>query len=292
MEVKFEKAAKPVIIEQKAGFVGMCEHIARCAAVCYDSTPKTGDEAIKFVERLVKLGHGRALEFGTVWLKIWATKYTHSMDEWRALFANNPYARYVETSTTTAIVTTNLRYMLERMSVTIDDVREMWNCGGCLYGDNGASIALSDPESTVSRFLEPRPTLFYRAISRAIADEYRTHTTLSTLMRSTRYTGAGKERAFIAPEWFDDINGKAERLFIDSIRNAMAAYCALIDEGRKREEARDVLPLCVATQMVQCGFVRNWENFIRLRTDEAAHPDARKTAEEVEKLMQAKQWVK
>lgn len=272
----------PVRWKQGKGFVGMCEHIARCAAICYDSTPKVGDEAIKFVERLIKLGHGRALEFGTVWLKIWATRYTHNMDEWRAIFVNTPYARYVETSKTTAIVTTNLRFLLERTSLTLDNVRWLWGGGRHQFGCDGATIALSDPESTVSKFLEPRPTVFYSSIGRAIADEFRTHTTLSTLMRSSRYTGAGKERGFIVPEWFDGSNIKAERLFIESIHNAMAAYSALIELGYRKEQARDVLPLCVSTQLVQCGFMDAWDNFIRLRTDKAAHPQARTLAKGVE----------
>jgi hypothetical protein len=64
--VELIEAARPEIWEQGEGFVGMCEHIARCAAICYDSEPKKGGEAVDFVKMLMRKGHGRALEFGTI----------------------------------------------------------------------------------------------------------------------------------------------------------------------------------------------------------------------------------
>jgi len=59
--MKLIPAAKPELWKQEKGFIGMCEHIARCAAICYDSKPKTGGKAVDFVNRLIKMGHGRAL---------------------------------------------------------------------------------------------------------------------------------------------------------------------------------------------------------------------------------------
>lgn len=279
MEVKFEKAAKPEIIEQKAGFVGMCEHIARCAAVCYDSVPKTGGAAVDFVKSLHRRGHGRTLEFGTIYLKLRAYEYD---SEEIGKFYSSPYAISRLATDGIAYITTNLRFILGYMGC-IDTVQEKWGKGDIVDYDAKYSFA-------------HRPTIHYPAISRAIADEFRTHTTLSSLMRSTRYTGAGRKGAVaILPSWcdYDDPNNFANGAFKAAVEDAYDAYERLTNDfGCSKEQARDVLPLCAATEMVQCGFVRNWENFIRLRTDEAAHPDARKTAEEVEKLMQAKQWVK
>lgn len=269
MQVKFIPAATPELWTQAPGFVGMCEHIARCAAVCYDSTPKTGGAAVDFVKNLQKRGHGRALEFGTVRMILDAWEYP---EETLSVFYNSPYAK-ASLISGALFVTTNLRYLLE--------LTAKLNAGDPLtmiadaWGKEVENVEITDGNS---RHFAPRPTIHFPALSRAIADEFRTHTTLSTLMRSTRYTGAGRSEATaILPSWCneDDPNYIAEGAFMAAVEDVYDAYERLIDVyGCRKEQARDVLPLCAATEMVQCGFVPSWQNLVRLRTDKAAHPDA------------------
>lgn len=261
---------QPEIWEQGAGFIGMCEHIARCAAICYNSTPKTGGEAVEFVKRLIKMGHGRALEFGTVYLAYeGAIMPTES--------GNRELKHYVSYDDGGAYTTMNLRSYLHE-------------CGG--MSDLGI---LERHWIDITPYHPKRVTIHYPAISRAIADEFRTHTTLSTLMQSTRYVDKGKDGSitFIEPLWITKLRdgGDSETVanFANVCANLELSYRALIECGRKRQEARDLLPLTVSTEMVQCGYVgykdEGWENFLRLRTAKDAHPDARWMAKEVHRVI-------
>lgn len=270
--------AAPEIWEQPKGFIGMCEHVARCAAICYDSTPKAGEDAVEFVKRLAKAGHGRALEFGTL-------RYEEYGNPW----ISRPYGniKHIERTSTRAIVTENLRGWLENALATgrtvdaaFDYLRSVWE------------VRFSpDPVPNAPR----RVTVHYPAISRAIADEFRTHTTLSTLMRSTRYVMAtkdGGEMECVKPTWYDDqeIGDHGDRAFFEhQLQAAETAYVGMLQSGYKRQQARDLLPLCIKTELVQCGFVgindTGWDNFLALRTDKRAHPDARVLAEQIKELI-------
>lgn len=245
--MKIVDMQSPEIWEQKPGFVGMCEHIARCAAICYDSVPKEGGAAVDFVESLAKRGHGRPLEFGYVR----CTNYHGIPDRpW-----NRKYG---------VLILTNVRQLLQA-GYAWDFIEG--------EADEGCD--------------EPLPvTIHYPALSRGIADELRTHITLSSLMRSTRYVDAGKdgEVEFIRPYWMDD-NAAGQEQLKRALYDAEHAYNVLLGFGKKRQEAREVLPLSVKTELVQCGFPEAWENLVKQRDSEAAHPDARWLAQEIKKLI-------
>lgn len=247
--MKIIEMQAPEIWEQKPGFVGMCEHIARCAAVCYDSVPKEGGAAVDFVRKLIKMGHGRPLEFGTV---VYPGGGKLHQAFWTQLRASDWPDGFAET---------NLRELLDS-GIPLDEVE-----GGCI---DLAPIRL---------------TIHYPALSRGIADELRTHITLSSLMRSTRYVDAGKggEVEFVRPYW---LNNAAE---LEQLKRALydaeQSYKTLLASGRKKQEAREVLPLCVKTELVQCGFPAAWGNLVRQRTGAGAHPDARWLAQKVDGLI-------
>jgi hypothetical protein len=261
----------PEIWEQGEGFVGMCEHIARCASVCYDSEPKKGGEAVDFVKRLFKMGHGRALEFGTVYLF-----YSGATEDIMG-YETRDEKQYISYNDYGAYVTMNLRTYLRDS--------EGWNAVNFLER-NWTNHMPCHPK---------RVTIHYPAISRAIADEFRTHTTLSTLMQSTRYVDKGFGNSFtvIEPRWVKEAREREDYFTTSLFRNACGMsekyYKLLMKSGMKRQEARDVLPLCVSTEMVQCGFVgykdEGWDNFLRLRTAKEAHPDARWMAKEVHRVI-------
>lgn len=257
------KAAKPELWKQEKGFIGMCEHIARCAAICYNSTPKTGGEAVDFVNRLIKMNHGRALEFGT--FRANATKLGATELE---NLCRGDY-RYYDMALNGGgwSIVTNLRFLIES-DFTIKQI-EFW----C---DKAAKENLEGD-------CEPRVTIHYPAISRAIADEFRTHTTLSTLMQSTRYVDAAAKGdiEFIEPLWYSRVDEFQKEDFRRALYIYREYYIAATVKGLKRQEARDFLPLCVKTEMVQCGSLKAWDNFIKLRTAKDAHPDAQWMAQEV-----------
>lgn len=255
------KMAKPELWKQADGFVGMCEHIARCAAVCYNSEPKTGSAAVGFVRLLIKMGHGRALEFGTVCLprRFVESDLAGCKDMWTYVHINDDGTAW-----------TNLRAAL-RIVGSFDDIE----AGGDLMTEG---VGMSG-----------RVTVHYPAIARSIADELRTHTMLSTLMRSTRYVSAGGCKGkkanveFIAPYWYGH-NEWCDMLFRAALEEAEDAYNKIL-ACAPCQQARDVLPLSVKTEMVQCGFVDAWENFVTVRSASNTHPDAKRMAQKVSRLL-------
>ncbi len=262
-------AAKPELWKQEKGFIGMCEHIARCAAICYNSTPKTGGEAVDFVNRLIKMGHGRALEFGT---------FNAMACEGEDLYfplVRMAMSTYGRGSVVDGVIrcTLNLRQVIEN-GIAMEQVEKRM-----------------DMQATEGEYYDRR-TIHYPAISRAIADEFRTHTTLSTLMQSTRYVNAAAEGdiEFIEPSWWSRAVTEQKRNFRLSIKGMEYGYIDAIKElGMKRQEARDLLPLCVKTEMVQCGFLSAWGNLIKLRTAKDAHPDAQWMADKVQDVFNSRQ---
>ena len=46
----------------------------------------------------------------------------------------------------------------------------------------------------------------------------------------------------------------------------------------KPEQARNILPLALKTELYMCGFVEDWEHFFKLRCATNAHSQARELA--------------
>ncbi len=278
--MKLIEPVKPEIILQEEGFNGMCNHIARCASICYNSKPKTGDEAVEFVRKLIKNGHGRALEFGTICFNEEARLGFEYYDR-------SPWIKFYDSVIgDTRYYTTNLRFFLDdtcdpsKKDEELDRIRKCWDGG---FFKENPSVGFDWDEEYPRRI-----TIHFPAISRAIADEFRTHTTLSTMMRSTRYVDAMKdgEIEFIKPYWYSQEKVEVQVLFEQALSLAAASYKYIRGKYKlAQQNVRDILPLCVKTEMVMCGTVEAWQNFIDLRTAPAAHPDAQKMANEVKALL-------
>lgn len=70
-----------------------------------------------------------------------------------------------------------------------------------------------------------------------------------------------------------------------SYEASFAAYSALLDQGVAREVARNVLPLGTRTTFIATMNLRNWFNFLVLRTSPAALLEIREEAVEVENIL-------
>ena len=117
------KLIKPYfeILEQQPGVDGIYKMIELAGRTCYKSEDKiTPDSAKKFVERMVKSGHGAMLEHGTVYLM----KDTESFSTKDGNVGYNPLRKYNSNKYSIALeygpfndstfyVTTNLRVLIE-----------------------------------------------------------------------------------------------------------------------------------------------------------------------------------
>lgn len=273
------------IIKQQTGLEGVYKQIERAGRVSHKSEHNIKEGSAKdFVDRMIKLGHGATLEFGTVYLVIPCefngNQYNESWKE--SKYNNNPYSKvrreYVESERNYVdFITTNLRVLVENN--WLDDLKYL-----C--------------EPTV--FHHKRYTVKF-ICDRAIANEIVRHRKFSFLQESTRYCNYSKgkfngELTFIQPIWTyhqeDGDYGTIGNLkrknvgnkdgtfleFINSLQYAEYYYFILLREGWKPEQARNVLPLSLKTELYMCGFAEDWEHFFKLRCATNAHPQARELA--------------
>ena len=117
--------------------------------------------------------------------------------------------------------------------------------------------------------LEHVSLTFHIICDRAIQNELVRHRHASFTVESTRYVKY-KELQIINPP----INPTA-------ILDAELAYKKLIKLGTPPEEARQVLPQCVKSELYMTANLREWRHILKLRTAKFAHPQMRKLAGQI-----------
>lgn len=265
------------ILEQTDfSLIGIKKFIERCGRVCYKSEDRITDTSYeKFVNMLENRGHARPLEFGTVHLKMTSLDFQRLIHSLLTVgMINNIWLNhYYSYNKDTVYITTNYRYYLDIIKC-FPDVKRYFT-----EEDN--------------KYYPKRYTVHF-IISRGIMDEFRTHIGLSHLAESSRYCSYDKNRfgnelTFIIPNWINTNcpNKEQEGPSVASIEwstamlNAEASYMNLIKIGCTAQEAREVLPLSVKSELISCGFEDVWSNFFYRRCAKDAHPMAREIATKV-----------
>lgn len=270
------------ILEQKDfSLIGIKRFIERCGRVCYKSEDRITDDSYeKFVNMLVKRDHARPLEFGTVHLKISSgmlfDKFLQDLVDYKLY--NPAWIKYKELPEYTYI-TTNYRHYLQIIKKCPYIAEYFTEQDNCYY---------------------PSRYTVHMVLSRGVMDEFRTHVSLSHLAESTRYCNYSKDKfdnqiTFIQPSWIilDKeiapinelclLSGQYDRenpnlRYLASLVDANYAYVLLLNKGWTPQQARDVLPLSVKSELISCGFEDAWENFFYRRCANDAHPMAREIA--------------
>ena len=214
---------------------------------------------------MIELGHGSPLEHGTVYLSI---PYNgHIIQK----YYENPYSicnvyLYPNNNDVAFLaVTTNYRVLVENN--LLDDLKY-----------------LCEP----TEYHEKRTT-FRLTCARVQADSFVRHRTFSFLMESTRYCNYndGKfngEIQIVKPTKWEDYE-KSLLMFTTSWESAERTYMNLIDNGVKPEDARDVLPLQLKTELIMTGTESQWEQFFKLRISEHVHHDAKYITEQIKEKL-------
>lgn len=114
--------------------------------------------------------------------------------------------------------------------------------------------------------------------NRGVTHELVRHRLCSFAQESTRYVNyGGKDIEFIRPVWVD-VSGDLNIGFLkfrDACIKAENAYNALLQEKWRPEQAREVLPNSLKTEIVVQANLREWRHIFKLRTAKAAHPQMR-----------------
>lgn len=285
------------ILEQKDFTLkGIKQFIERCARVSYKSEDRITDDSYeKFVNMLEKRDHTRPLEFGTVHLKISSgMRFEEFLQDLVDCKLYNPaWIKYKELPEYTYI-TTNYRHYLQIIKECPYIAEYFTEQDNCYY---------------------PSRYTVHMVLSRGVMDEFRTHVGLSHLAESTRYCNYSKDKfnnelTFIIPCWMDIpegsidlgnydktsaryndgnihiIDNKPPYVGVDFIRSLCEAeysYLSIVRNGWTPQQAREVLPLAVKSELISCGFEDAWKNFFYRRCAKDAHPMAQEIAKPMHK---------
>ena len=262
---------------------------------CYKSEDKiTPTSAKEFVDRMIKSGHGAMLEHGTVYLRI------PIQDGNAEKYKRNHYSAVnivsVDRVNGRAFITTNYRVLVENN--WLEDLKY-----------------ICEP----TEFHEKRISVRWTC-DRGVSHEFVRHRVFSFAQESTRYCNYSKDKfgnelTFIIPTWLTlpesnytycdgdwiDANKQVIQIsedeanihsFLVTLECSEYQYTQLINNGWKPQQARQILPNALKTELVMTGFESDWKHFFELRCDTAAHPDARKLALELYNKLYNKEYGK
>ena len=123
--------------------------------------------------------------------------------------------------------------------------------------------------------------------SRGVLNELVRHRIAAYSQESTRYCNYLSNRfgglSFIIPSWIEgnsieDImreSGPAS-VWCECMENAEFAYSSLLRLGWTPEQARDVLPLSLASTIVATYNIRQWRHILSQRLSKKSHPQMRR----------------
>lgn len=294
------------------------KHIARCARVCYQSTPKdNGEDDYSFLVRTLFRGvepkdintkdlvkyHLSVCEHATVHLKYplfmpraaaQATKFIH-----------NRYSRTKEDGCH-IYVTTNMRVLIEHH--WMDELEFINNTPNCPYyiprptvcfiTDIGASRELNrhrvnsiSEEST--RYCAYDKGKFGNGITVAKLPWIKTIDTNDEFNVTTYNNGFYSDEEIYDKsahliEAKNTDNWVAVDWFLYGLQICDLVYRKTRELGWTAQQAREILPLNTKTQVVHTAFVDDWNHYIDLRSNGvsgAPHPMAKELADKVKNLI-------
>lgn len=95
----------------------------------------------------------------------------------------------------------------------------------------------------------------------------------------------GNELIFVKPNWVNEFNYDS---WAEFIKNIERGYFILLTAGYTYQEARTILPNCLANEIVVSTNYREWRHILALRTAPSAHPDMRRTMIPLLKYLQVR----
>lgn len=279
--MKLIKSYVTPIVQEDYTLKGIKKQIEIAGRTCYKSEDKiTDDSCEEFVQRMINMGHMSMLEHGTIYLTVPVNEDKNGIAYY---FIINPYST-VKFEDDNAYITTNYRVIIENK----------W--------EEYLKYMSEPTKNHVKR-------ITYKFIcDRGVSHEIVRHRSMSFAQESTRYCNYNKDKfdneiTYIVPTkledklnpgqytyWDDDwcdlndykimypCNNDDVDVFLQQLNSDELSYSFLIDSGWKPQEARQVLPNALKTEIIVTGFEHDWEAFIRLRSAKNAHPDIQKLA--------------
>ena len=303
------------IMPQEPGLIGAYKQIEKVGRACWASENYITEYSYQtFVEGLIEREHNAPLEHGTIYLVYMVGSPMYDMSYMTNIsdvnkFKNNPYSKVIEKRydvaaeakydnwifefvanfgpSTVYYITTNLRVIIEN------------------FNKDNRQRVLDHIVNVPYKEHEIRITVHFTC-QRAISAEFNRHRKNSIMERSSRYCNFSKDKfgneiGIVKPDWV--INDTPNLDFMGYIKilnnrdnsewskfdywifaNLACewSYMNLIELGAKPEEARDILPMDLQTELYHTAFISDWIHFFKLRAwnskGNKPHPEARKLA--------------
>lgn len=244
--------------------VDMFKHIELVGRTCYKSEDKiTDDSCFRFVDMLKSHAHGAMLEHGTVYLTVFITAsdketFNYRDDVIRKL-RENPYTKFNH-----RVDNGNYYYFTTNYRVIIE---------------NGWEDLMNEFQSECTEY-HPKRKTFKFICNRGVSHEFVRHRVFSFGQESQRYCNYSKDKygnqiTFVEPSWLNkckDLIGWS--IWSRHMESCQDSYFQLLNQGKKPQEARGVLPNDTKTELCMTGFESDWDAFFKLRCAPDAHPEA------------------
>lgn len=285
--------------------------IEKCGRVCYKSEDKiTEDSAEKFVANIIKRGHEAVLEHASFIFQVSYNVYEDIRD--KVIFVENryPVKMYLRfTDSDGYIVSGNVRawrdffcfagvppYMndfVEANPILFSEFKSdfPFNLRGGKW--NIRQISTNELVSTYQRLVHEDISVKF-ICDRGVTHEIVRHRPASFCQESTRYCNYrngkfGGEITVIKPCFFKENSTRYLNWFV-ACESAETAYNAILEDGGTPQEARDVLPNSLKTELIMTAPLMEWCHFFNLRMSPAAHPQMREVASYAYDAMNSFLW--
>lgn len=269
------------IIEPSVEFIPQKDakhHVATCARVCYGK--ETGNDDVT-INTLINKHHFSMFRHESVYA---IGKYNNVLGEILFEFNRCPYIDYVITEKSDngkIYISTNGNFIID-----LNHLSE-WNFRYKVllkYIDNNKV----EPEKFINTEIGFNLARYTFKVTTQISTsrELNRVSPNSIAERSTRYVY--EDGTLCRPHWMtineaNEFNNNHQasmttigRNYINSCIQSFGTYKDLIEiNGLNRQDARGVLPLDTATKCVYTYSIDEWRHIIKLRTDKAAHPNAK-----------------
>ena len=317
------------IWDQEEGLNGVYKSIERAGRICYKSSDKiTEDSAEPFVDRIIKSLHHSMLEQGTVYLTIPREDINYHI--YLSKYRDNPYSECRVAQTLEGIpvgslyISTNYRVIIEHDWT--DDLKYL--CKPTKFHEKRISVHFTLDRAVSMEFLRHRKCSFAQESTRYCdysKNKFNNEITYiiptwldipegkitikphigGDCIKSTPFIdddsfisyhkeyGPDKQRGgyYINDFHLSDIDNSPISLFIRSLEFTEQVYLNLVSSNWTPQQARQVLPNALKTELVMTGFISDWKHFIDLRyrgTTGKPHPDAFYLAEKLYNLFKEK----
>lgn len=258
-------------------------HVARCARVCFGGHAKSSDTAL--YESLKRHGHLSMFRHESVYA---AVPRDGTADMTFDGYESCPYVS-VRADKKHVYVATNMNFILDHT-----DSHPAWDdVAGTIMRHR---VAPDKFAATGTGRLMMRLT-FHITTQISTSRELNRTSPNSIAELSTRHIDASDGR-LCRPCWLDDEDAEAWSChdfsgvspvafeYLQACEDAFKTYTDLRRRGVKKQDARGVLPLDTATEVIYTYSVSEWRRIIALRTAPSAHPNCQIVANMVKAQLQ------